>query len=84
MISVIDVGTILWDEKEKEGEVEEKGRKKRKYEGLRQMEAWEGNRSSSESDDEEEEDEEDDRSSDMELSNDGDTVGQLYLQVGKS
>ena len=79
----IDVGTILWEEEEKEGGEGERGRKKkRSYEGVRQIEAWGDNQDSSESDEDEEDD--DKRSSDMELSNDGDTVGQLFVEVGKT
>lgn len=79
-----DVGTILWDEREEgEREGEGKGRRKVTYEGVRQMEEWGGDRdhtSSSESDEEEE----DKHSSDMELSDNQDSVGQLYLEVGKT
>ena len=82
----IDVGTILWEEEEKgggEGEREERGRqKKRSYEGVRQIEAWGDTQSGSESDEDEEDD--DKQMSDMELSNDGDTVGQLFIEVGKT
>ena len=57
------------------------GKRRRGFVGLRQMEEWgeggEGDGSSSE------EDEEDKRSSDMELVNETDAVGQLYLEVGE-